>query len=120
MPIVDLVRHGWSPRIKKREKALYVRDPINHTVDEFCLKQCNSVNRRPTDYVNLGGLNYENRRFHRMHGIGEFADLTHGYRARTNAKGHPKSHFRLLSSEITQYADDAILHHETNPFRSGK
>ena len=118
--IANLIRQGWSPPTRNCERELYVRDPINHTIDEFRLGKRCSVDRRPTQFISLGGLNYENRRFNRTHGMAEFNDITHAYRSRRHMSRNGGAEYRLRSSEITQYAEDAILHHELNPFRCGK
>ena len=83
------------------------------------------MNRSRTDYVNLGGLNRENRRFNRQKGVVEYADLTHLYRSREN-RVHKlrldvnEKAFHARSSEITQFAEDAVLSKEKNPFRPGR
>ena len=118
--IANLIRQGWSPPTRNCERELYVRDPINHTIDEFRPGKSSSVDRRQTQYISLGGLNDENRRFNRVHGIAEFNDITHAYRSRLQTSIDGGTEYRLRSSDITQFADDAILHHESNPFRCGR
>jgi hypothetical protein len=118
-------QHGWAPACIARERPLYVRDPIVHSVDRFSVDSRGRTNRSATDFVNLGGLNYQERNFRRRKGVVEYADLTHLYNARANPEfksrieGDGKA-FHSRSSEITQYAEDAVMNKEMNPFRVGR
>jgi hypothetical protein len=83
------------------------------------------MHRQETDFINLGGLNYEARRFNRSKGVVEYGDLTHVYHPRVNESymhaycKNPRR-FHQKSNPITQYAEDAVLNGDRFPFRVGR
>ena len=112
---------GWVPRIYERMRPTYTRDPISHTVSKFELGSSRKIIRSATQYTNLGGLNYEGRRFNRQKGVVEYHDLSSAFHPRPNSDFRSlmtsiPAAFRIRSNPITQYADDAVAHHEL-PFR---
>ena len=106
-------------------RVLYVRNPLTHTVASFKHTSSGAMRKKTTEYVSLGGLNYIHNSFHRSKGVVEYGDLTHLYHPRFNRSFREILHanpacFRLKSSPITQYIDDCMQQHETNPFRVGR
>jgi hypothetical protein len=116
---------GWAPWGQNKGKALYVRDPITHEVCKYEADTNRAIKRLPTDYISIGGLNYEGKTFNRRKGVAEYGDLTHLFHPRNdpafaNAFNRNPACFRMRSNSVTRFAEDAVLNGERNPFRVGK
>lgn len=116
---------GWVPKRQVNMKPVYNRNPIIHTVSKFELDSSRHMRQSETDYINVGGMNYEGHRFNRTKGVVEYGDLTHVYHPRPSepflrAVSSNPSRFRQRSSPVTQYAEDAIMNGERCPFRVGR
>jgi hypothetical protein len=116
---------GWVPQAAGSNYPIYTRDPVTHTVSRYQMDSERRIIKTVTDFVNLGGLNYEGKIFKRRTGMGEYYDKTNIYKTRHNlgyeeAMASDNSVFRRRSSPMTQFAHDSIEHHENNPFRVGR
>ena len=116
---------GWAPAIGIQKQPFYVRNPIVHEIKQFTISPEGRIKQSSTDLINIGGLNYADRNFNRQKGVVEYADLTHLYHARQNQQFEMKMRenmnaFHSRSSEISQFAEDAVLNKEPNPFRVGR
>ena len=117
---------GWVPRTDDRNLPTYTRDPITHAVSKFQLNSSRQMSRTETQFNNVGGLNYEGRRFNRLKGVVDYGDQTHLFHPRfskahaATVETNPRV-FRMRSNPITQYAEDAIrTRHQPGPFTVGR
>ena len=116
---------GWAPKPDDRRRPVYARNPILHTVSMFALDSERKMKKSETDYINVGGLNYEGRRFNRQKGVVEYLDQTHAFSHHTNlyyrnAISRDPKVFRHTSNSISQFVDDALSKNEPQPFRVGR
>jgi hypothetical protein len=117
---------SWKPFSPHGMKPNYTRDPINHVVYEYRNQGMDfGPLKSETKFCNIGGLNYVGQDFKRKKGVVEFSDLTHAYRTHANrtyqeALERNRTTFHIRSTSISQFVDDAIAHHDNNPFRCGK
>ena len=111
---------GWAPSVNLGWKDFYTRDPLCHTVSRFSANSRLVIKRHKTDFINLRDLNHRTR-YHRRPGIAEICELSHPFREhKSHSHQRPQTDYRRVSSPMTHFVDDSILHHDLRPFRSGR